>query len=114
MTRDQVKYAKPDPDLFLAVAANSMRRSKRQLSSVTRSGTCWRPGAAAASVSACSLAVTARRSWSEPALPASTKTPPICSSISMKLAAGDRCRPGVGITVYGQKPAATFSWIASS
>jgi phosphoglycolate phosphatase-like HAD superfamily hydrolase len=39
VTRDQVKYAKPDPDLFLATAERLNAPSKRQWSSAIASGT---------------------------------------------------------------------------
>jgi phosphoglycolate phosphatase-like HAD superfamily hydrolase len=41
VTRDQVKYAKPDPDLFLAVAERLGAPIETAWSSAMASGTCW-------------------------------------------------------------------------
>jgi len=45
ITRDQVKFAKPDPDLFLAAAARLGSDIHTSSVVVTASGTCWRPAA---------------------------------------------------------------------
>ena len=88
VTRDQVKYAKPDPDLFLAAAARLAPRSRRPSSSATASGTCWLRPAAARSVSDCCAAATARASFSRRRRFASTTIRPICLSTSMSSADG--------------------------
>ena len=86
VTRDQVKYAKPDPDLFLT-AADRLGVDIRD--SLVLGDSIWDMIAAqrarVARVSDCCPADTARRSWRAPARFGSTKTPPICSSTSMKL-----------------------------
>ena len=75
ITRDKVRYAKPDPDLFLAAAAALGMPIGTPASSATASGTCSPPAAPAASASASSRAATARTNWSGPAPTGSTKTP---------------------------------------
>ena len=62
VTRDQVKYAKPDPDLFVTAAA---RLGAPIETAVIIGNSIWdmlAAGVAAVSESACSLAATARRS----------------------------------------------------
>jgi beta-phosphoglucomutase-like phosphatase (HAD superfamily) len=62
VTPHQVKYAKPDPDLFLAAGD---RLDTPIEATVIISNAIWDMlvGAAAASGSACFLATTARKSW---------------------------------------------------
>ena len=77
VTRDKVRYAKPDPDSFLAAAERARTsRSKAPASSATASGTCWPRAAPRRSASAFSRAAMARRNWCGPAPTASTTTPP--------------------------------------
>ena len=66
VTRDQVKYAKPDPDLFLAAAARLGAPIETASWSATASGTCSPRRAAARSASACCAAATARANCSRP------------------------------------------------
>ena len=90
VTRDQVKYAKPDPDLFLAAAERL--GVDMQIASwwATASGTCWPPGGPGRWASACCPAATAQEELEAPAPTASTRTPPTCSTTWTKWAcAGD-------------------------
>ena len=88
VTRDDVKYAKPDPDLFVAAAQRLKVQiehpSLRPWWSATASGTCWPPAAAARWAWACCRAATARKNLNVRARCASTKTLPICSNISTR------------------------------
>ena len=88
VTRDQVKYAKPDPDLFLAAAERLNAPIQTRGASATASGTCWRRRAAAPWRSACSAAVMVLRNCSRPARSGSMRTPPICWRISTRSAGG--------------------------
>ena len=54
VTRDQVRRAKPDPDLFLAAADLLGVRSRARWSSGTAPGTCWPPAGPALWASGCS------------------------------------------------------------
>jgi hypothetical protein len=58
VTWDQVRFAKPDPDLFLAAQRVLVPTSARPSSSATASGTCSPLDGPAPSGSACFLAVT--------------------------------------------------------
>jgi beta-phosphoglucomutase-like phosphatase (HAD superfamily) len=62
VTRDQVRYAKPDPDLFLTAATGSTSTSATAWSSATAFGTCSRPGERARWALVCSRVATAARS----------------------------------------------------
>ena len=76
VTRDQVRHAKPDPDLFLAAAERLGVADRATRSwSATASGTCWPRGAPGRWASACSRAATARTSWSAPAPTGSIRIP---------------------------------------
>ena len=84
ITRDQVRRAKPDPALFLA-AAERLGISIHDCVVVGDSVWDLSPLAAPApSPSACSPAVTARKSWSARAPIASIRTRAISSTISTK------------------------------
>ena len=78
VTRDQVQYAKPDPDLFLAAAERLGVPIESSRWWATASGTCSPPAAPAPWASASSPAATARKSSNARAPTASTKTPPTC------------------------------------
>jgi beta-phosphoglucomutase-like phosphatase (HAD superfamily) len=80
ITRDQVRRAKPDPDLFLAAA--------------DRLGVaiCWRPGERELWEWVCSREATGGKNWNERGLIARTKIRSICSIISMRWASDRRSR----------------------
>ncbi len=62
ITRDQVRYAKPDPDLFITAANGWESRSATRSWSVTACGICSPPAAPARWASGCCRAATARTS----------------------------------------------------
>jgi phosphoglycolate phosphatase-like HAD superfamily hydrolase len=76
LTRDQVRYAKPDPDLFLAAAEQLDAPIERQSSSATVSGTCSRPHAAGRWATDCSAAATVQRNCGRRGPFAFTRTRP--------------------------------------
>jgi len=80
VTRDQVRHAKPDPDLFVTAA----ERLATPWSSGTPSGTCWPPSGPGPSGSACSRADTARTNWNGREPTGSSRTRPTCSGTSTK------------------------------
>ena len=94
VTRDQVKYAKPDPDLFLAAAD---RIGAAIETAVVVGDSIWDILAAARckrSGSGCSAAATAPTSCATPAHSASMMTRPICCATSTRSAAGARAIRG--------------------
>ena len=84
VTRDQVKYAKPDPDLFLAAADRLGAAIETSIVVGDSIWICWRQHAAARSVSACSAAAMASMNCATRAPSESTRIPPICCSTSTK------------------------------
>ena len=72
--RGDVERAKPEPDLFLACAAQLAVSTEECTSSATRSGTCSLHAGRGCSASACSAAATEKTSWPAPARFASTET----------------------------------------
>ena len=76
ITRDMVRRAKPDPDLFLAAAALLRWTRGTPMWSATASGTSWLPAGPGRSASACCPAGTAVRNSSGRAPTASTPTRP--------------------------------------
>jgi hypothetical protein len=93
VTRDQVKYGKPDPDLFVTSAALLRVWIENALVSATVSGTCWLRNAPARSASAYCPEVMAATSSIVLARVGSTKTRPTSSDTSMRSAAGIEKRP---------------------
>jgi beta-phosphoglucomutase-like phosphatase (HAD superfamily) len=92
VTRDQVKCAKPDPDLFLAAAARLNAPIER---AVVVGDSIWDMLAAArcrALAAGSYAAVTAQANCSKRLPSASTKTRPTCLSISTSLAGSGRAR----------------------
>lgn len=77
ITRDDVKYAKPEPDLFLAAAHRLGVDIETASSLATVFGTCSPPAVRGRSVLAFSQAGTVWRNWSAPARTAFTRIPPI-------------------------------------
>jgi len=80
ITRDQVKFAKPEPDLSSPPRSDSTYASRLRRSWAIACGTCWRRRARERSGSGFSPADMASKNWSAPAHIAFMKTPPICSS----------------------------------
>ena len=78
ITRDMVRYAKPDPDLFVEAARRLAPPPTAPTSSATASGTCMPRSAAARSASASCRAATARTSSNAPVRCACSTIPPTC------------------------------------
>jgi Haloacid dehalogenase-like hydrolase len=101
VTRDQVRFAKPDPDLFLTAAERGWElRLGQHRSLATASGTCWRAAEPGLWELVYCPEVMARKSWSARGLIASTKIPPTFYVTSMRLPIGNeriaiRLRPWV-------------------
>jgi phosphoglycolate phosphatase-like HAD superfamily hydrolase len=97
VTRDQVKYAKPDPDLFLAAAA---RLDAPIETAIIIGDAIWHMLAARR---CCGFGVGllsggyGQEELERAGAARAYEAPPVCSNISMKLAARDRCARRVGI-----------------
>ena len=86
VTRDEVKHAKPDPDLFRAAAARLRLKIGTATVSAIVSGTCWPREERPPWGLACYRVAIARTSLSVPARIVSMRTRPISSDISTKSA----------------------------
>ena len=115
VTRDLVKYAKPDPDLFLAAAVRLERRLRPRSWSATASGTCWRPRAAGRWASGFSAAATAPRNCRRRLPSASTRTRPTSWPTSTSSAGGRKfpCHENRILGVGVMRPAHAFEGDAS-
>ena len=89
ITRDQVKYAKPDPDLFLAAAEKLGAPIE---AAIVVGDSIWDMLAATRSASGFSAAATGSTSFRMRVRSASMRTPPTCCCISTRSAGGDDCR----------------------